>query len=73
MQDWIFSNDFPRTVDVALWFNVPALVAQVLLMLTFIVLGPKEGHGHYLSWGLVICLVFFEVSSQSVRRSRPMA
>ena len=46
---------------------MPALAAQVFLLVTFAVLGPEKGQGHYLSVGLCGSLVMLEVSFVRVR------
>jgi hypothetical protein len=47
---------------VAFWFNVPALIAQVFLLVTFAVLPERVSGRHYLSIGLCCALVLMEVS-----------
>lgn len=49
---------------VAYWLNVPALVCQIFLLLTFLVLPKAVSHRHYLSLGLVISLIMIEVSGR---------
>ncbi|KAK5169504.1 uncharacterized protein LTR77_005480 [Saxophila tyrrhenica] len=62
LQQWVSSDNFEYNADVAYWFNVPALVCQVFLLVTFAVL-PKEVSGrHYLSIGLCVALVLLEIS-----------
>lgn len=60
-QDLLYSDAFPQMLNAAYWIGVPALVLQVFLMLTFLVLPEKDGHGHYLNWGMVISVVILEV------------
>lgn len=56
--DWLF-----RSAEIAGWFNVPALVCQVFLLLTFAVLPlEKKGRGRYMSVGLCVSLGLLEVS-----------
>ena len=54
--DWLF-----RSAQIANWFNVPALVCQVFLLVTFAVLPQEKVHGRYLSVGLCVALVMLEV------------
>ena len=69
LAQWVYSDAFTYKANVAYWFNVPALVAQVFLMVTFVVLGRGKGNegngGHYLSWGLCGGLVMLEVSTSN--------
>lgn len=57
--------DFPHVLGVGIWFNVPALVCQVLLLLTFLVLPEEVSHRHYLSVGLCFSLILCEVRKAS--------
>lgn len=62
LEQWVYSDAFERNVRVAYWFNVPALVCQIVLLLTFAVLPSEKGHMHYLSVGLCMSLILLEVS-----------
>lgn len=65
IEHWVYSDAFMSNARIAFWFNVPALVAQVFLLVTFAVLLGEKGHGHYLSVGLVVSMVMLEVSCRS--------
>ncbi|KAK5125751.1 hypothetical protein LTR85_012026 [Meristemomyces frigidus] len=51
-----------RNVTIAYWLNVPALVCQVLLLLSFAVLPSEKSHRHYLSVGLCVSLILLELA-----------
>ena len=58
LKQWMYSDDYDKKEEIASWFNVPALICQVLLLVTMAVL-PKERH--YLSVGLCVSLIMLEV------------
>ena len=66
-ENWFYSDTFEHNKHIAYWFNVPALICQVFLLLTFAVLKKKYSHVHYLSIGLCVSLVVLEVSWSSRR------
>ncbi|KAK4570232.1 hypothetical protein LTR86_002312 [Recurvomyces mirabilis] len=61
-ETWFYSDTFERNKNIAYRFNVPALICQVFLLLTFAVLKKKHSHVHYLSIGLCVSLVVLELS-----------
>jgi hypothetical protein len=64
LQHWVSSDTFEKKTKVAFWFNIPAILCQVFLLLTFAVL-PKESSGrHYLSYGLCCAMILLEVRSR---------
>ena len=63
IEHWVYSDAFLSKIRTAYWFNVPALLGQVFLLVTFAVLPAEKGHGHYLSVGLVSSMVMLEVSA----------
>ena len=67
LEYWSYSDEFSQNVDSAHWVNLPAMVCQIFLLLTFIVLPPEKSHRHYLSVGLCLALILLEVSSDDVR------
>lgn len=66
LEYWSYSDDFTHNVHVAHWVNLPAMVCQIFLLLTFIVLPPEKSHRHYLSVGLCLALILLEVSSEDL-------
>lgn len=62
LEQWTYSDQFEHNRNIAYWFNVPALVCQVLLLLTFAVLPEEKSHRHYMSVGLCVSLILLEVS-----------
>ena len=64
LEHWTYSDSFERKIDIAYWLNVPALVCQVLLLLSFVVLPSDRTHRHYLSVGLCVSLILLEVSRE---------
>ncbi|KAI7358519.1 hypothetical protein KC320_g1014 [Hortaea werneckii] len=61
LEYWSYSDDFTHNVHVAHWVNLPAMVSQIFLLLTFIVLPPEKSHRHYLSVGLCLALILLEL------------
>lgn len=59
---WTYPDSFERNIKIAYWFNVPAMVAQVFLLVTFAVLPEEKSQRHYLSTGLCVSLILLEVS-----------
>ena len=68
---WVFSDDFYHKLEIAYWFNVPSLVCQVFLLLTYAVLPVEKSHRHYLSAGLCVSMIMVEVSREHVSRKTP--
>lgn len=66
IQDYIYSDSFVPDIDVAFWISVPTLIFQAFLMLSFWILPAKDGHGHYLNWGLTISVTLLAVSSDTL-------
>lgn len=64
LEQWIYSDSLPRYVSIAQWFNLPALICQIFLLVTFAVLPQERAkvQGRYLSVGLCVGLVLLEVS-----------
>lgn len=62
LQELLYSDNFGTNVDTALWIGVSTFIFQVFLMLSFWILPSKEGHGHYLNWGLTISVALLAVS-----------
>ncbi|KAF2167815.1 hypothetical protein M409DRAFT_21962 [Zasmidium cellare ATCC 36951] len=62
IEDWIYSDNFSHNLSIAYWFNVPALVLQVFLLVTFAVLPKEVSHRHHLSVGLCVVLIMAELS-----------
>ncbi|KAK3108022.1 hypothetical protein LTR53_017831, partial [Teratosphaeriaceae sp. CCFEE 6253] len=60
LEGLLYSDAFARNKDIAYWFNVPALVCQVFLLLSYAVLKERHSHTHYLSVGLCISLALLE-------------
>ena len=67
LEKWVYSDTFARNLNIAYWINIPALLCQVVLLLSFVVLPPEKGHGQYLSVGTCASLILFEVSERVVR------
>ena len=64
LENWVYSNTFERNLNIAYWFNVPALVCQVVLLLSFAFLpAERKSQGQYLSVGTCVSLILFEVSA----------
>ncbi|RMX80587.1 hypothetical protein D0869_07438 [Hortaea werneckii] len=61
LEYWSYSDEFSQNVDSAHWVNLPAMVCQFFLLLTFIVLPPEKSHRHYLSVGLCLALILLEL------------
>ena len=62
LERWVYSDSFTYKTHVAYWFNVPALICQVFLLVSFVVLPEDKSGKHYLSVGLCVALVLLEVS-----------
>ncbi|KAK5133434.1 hypothetical protein LTR08_007773 [Meristemomyces frigidus] len=62
LEKWVYSNAFEHNVNVAYWLNIPALLCQVALLASFVVLPGERGHGQYLSVGLCVSLILFEMA-----------
>ncbi|KAK5715129.1 hypothetical protein LTR15_010545 [Elasticomyces elasticus] len=62
LEGLIYSDALDRNRHIACWFNVPALVCQAFLLLSFAVLKERHSHAHYLSVGLCISLAALELS-----------
>ena len=62
LEQWVYSDAFKSRANVAYWFNVPALAAQVFLLVTFAVLPAEKSRVHYMSVGLCCALMMLEVS-----------
>jgi len=63
IEHWVYSDSFERRAHIAYWFNVPALVCQVFLLLSFALLSEEKSQRHYMSVGLCISLILLEVRS----------
>ncbi|KAI7528764.1 hypothetical protein KC331_g15577 [Hortaea werneckii] len=61
LEYWSYSDEFSQNVDSAHWVNLPAMVCQIFLLLTFVVLPPEKSHRHYLSVGLCLALILLEL------------
>ncbi|KAI6913245.1 hypothetical protein KC318_g11380 [Hortaea werneckii] len=61
LEYWSYSDEFSQNVDSAHWVNLPAMVCQIFLLVTFIVLPPEKSHRHYLSVGLCLALILLEL------------
>ncbi|EME41866.1 hypothetical protein DOTSEDRAFT_177259 [Dothistroma septosporum NZE10] len=62
LEDWVYSDQLHRKLAIGFWFNVPALIVQVFLLLTFLVLPEDLSHRHYLSIGLCLSFILAEVA-----------
>jgi hypothetical protein len=70
LEQWFYTDEFERNRSIAYWFNVPGLVCQAFLLLSFAVLKERHSHVHYLSIGLCVALVSLEVGMAWVGRTR---
>ncbi|KAK5108347.1 hypothetical protein LTR62_008376 [Meristemomyces frigidus] len=61
-EDWFYSDTFERNRDIAFWFNVPALVCQIFLLVSWAVLKGRQSGVHFLGVGLCVSLVALELS-----------
>jgi hypothetical protein len=64
LQQWVYSDSFQHKANIAYWFNVPGIVAQLFLLLSFVFLREEDSRGHYMSVGLCVALMMLEVSRQ---------
>ena len=61
IEDLIYPDSFLHKIRIAYWFNVPAFLCQVFLLVTFAVLQKEKSQRHYLSIGLCFSMIMLEV------------
>ncbi|KAF2097004.1 hypothetical protein NA57DRAFT_77255 [Rhizodiscina lignyota] len=62
VQYWVYSDKLLDHLEIPGWISVASLVLCAFLLLTWIVLPPERSHRHYLSIGLIVCLILVQLA-----------
>lgn len=65
------NSDFLSRLKIPEWLSLTSLFPCIFLITSWIFLDPDKSHRHYLSVGLVVCLIFLQLALVTPLAARP--